>query len=141
MSLYLDASAVVPLLVKEAMSSAVERMLKDADQLFLVSEFAAGEVASAIARQFRIGLLSRHDADIALSDFDTLRLTDTEIPSFDALDIRVAALFVRRFELKLRLPDAIHAATCQRLGATLVTLDRRLADAASTLGIAVAVPA
>lgn len=140
MTFYLDASAVVPLLVVEASSAAVEQFLKSADQLFLVSDFAAGEVTSAIARQFRIGILTRAEAERVLTDFDTLRLTDTQTPSFDALDVRAAALFVRRFDLKLRLPDAIHVATCQRLGVTLVTLDLRLANAATALGIAVRIP-
>ena len=49
-------------------------------------------------------------------------------------------LYVRRFDLKLRAPDALHAAICRRLGMRLVTLDRRLAAAARALGIDVLVP-
>ena len=46
-------------------------------------------------------------------------------------------IYVRRFDLALRAPDALHLAIARRLDATLVTLDRRLAAAAGELGIAV----
>ncbi|HEY2621229.1 MAG TPA: PIN domain-containing protein [Acetobacteraceae bacterium] len=55
-------------------------------------------------------------------------------------DCRLANIFVRRFDLRLRVPDALHAAICRRLGMRLVTLDRRLAAAARTLEIDVLVP-
>jgi hypothetical protein len=55
-------------------------------------------------------------------------------------DCRLANIFVRRFDLRLRVPDALHAAICRRLGMRLVTLDRRLAAAAWTLEIDVLVP-
>jgi hypothetical protein len=47
---------------------------------------------------------------------------------------------VRRFDLLLRAPDALHAAICRRLDLTLVTLDQRLAKAAREVGIEVNVP-
>ncbi len=46
-------------------------------------------------------------------------------------------IYVRRFDLALRAPDALHLAIARRLDATLVTLDRRRAAAAGELGIAV----
>ncbi|NJC09639.1 type II toxin-antitoxin system VapC family toxin [Polymorphobacter fuscus] len=141
MTLYLDASAIVPLFVAEAGTDPVLKVLTDHPDLPLVGDFALGEVASALGRLARIGLISFERASAALAMADNWRLVGTETPAFDPVDIRVAASLVRRFELKLRLPDAIHAATCQRLDATLVTFDRRLADAASALGLAVIVPA
>ncbi len=45
-------------------------------------------------------------------------------------DARLANAFVRRFALMLRAPDALHLAISQRVDATLVTLDSRLASAA-----------
>ena len=44
---------------------------------------------------------------------------------------------LQHLTLMLRAPDALHAAVCQRLGLTLVTLDRRLAAAARDLGVMV----
>ena len=40
-----------------------------------------------------------------------------------------------RFELGLRLPDAIHIATAGRLGFTLVSTDIRQVRAAASLGV------
>lgn len=48
---------------------------------------------------------------------------------------RLATVFVRRFDLKLRAPDALHAAACRRDDHLLVTLDKRLAAAALELGV------
>jgi hypothetical protein len=55
-------------------------------------------------------------------------------------DVRLAVTYVRRFELALRAPDALHLAIARRLDATIVTLDRRLSAAAVELGIAVEAP-
>ena len=58
-----------------------------------------------------------------------------------AADVRLADAYVRRFDLGLRTPDALHLAIARRLDATLVTLDPRLAIAARELGVAVEEPA
>jgi len=57
-----------------------------------------------------------------------------------AADIARAATFLRRLDLILRTPDAIHIAIAERIGATLVTFDRQMAAAARALGMAVATP-
>ncbi len=54
-----------------------------------------------------------------------------------ASDARLAHVFVRRFDLMLRAPDALHAALCRRADLRLVTLNKRLANAAETLGVRV----
>jgi predicted nucleic acid-binding protein len=50
-------------------------------------------------------------------------------------DVEQATQFVRRPELALRAPDAIHIAAAHRLGATLLTLDKGMARAAAALGV------
>ena len=75
-----------------------------------------------------------------LADFDDWRAGATEAADMDPHDCRVANYYVRRFNLGLRAPDALHAAICRRLELRLVTLDRRLAAAAMELGIDVMVP-
>ncbi len=57
-----------------------------------------------------------------------------------AADMRLAGVFVRRFDLTLRVPDALHLAIARRLDVALVTLDRRLTTAAGELGIAAEMP-
>jgi predicted nucleic acid-binding protein len=140
MSLYLDASVLVPTVVVEPISPAVvEFLLSGVDDL-TVSDFAAAEVASALSRLVRMDRLTITEAKERRADFDAWRAGETENADMGAHDCRLANSYVRRFELKLRAPDALHAAICRRLDLRLVTLDRRLAAAARELGIDAVVP-
>ncbi len=133
---YLDASAILPLLIEEPGSAAVDRFLVTAAQPLIVSEFAAAEVASALSRLARTRALEGpQDAVRRLADFDAWRASSAGDIDLSAADIRLASIFVRRFDLMLRAPDAIHAAVCQRADLLLVTMDRRLARAARELGV------
>jgi len=136
-SVYLDASVILPTLVEEAASQAVDAFIGLAGEQLVISEFAAAEVASALSRLVRTGLLERDDAAARLADFDAWRAVATADPDTQASDIRLAHLFVRRFDLMLRVPDALHAAMCRRADHELVTMDRRLATAARDLGVSV----
>jgi predicted nucleic acid-binding protein len=136
-SFYLDASAVLPTLVAEAGSDRVIRFLRETTAPLVVSDFAAAEVASALARLTRLALLARDAAHRHLADFDLWRAGFTQTIDVQTPDARLANLIVRRFELGLRAPDALHLAVCRRAGATLVTLDRRLAAAARMLDLPV----
>ncbi len=140
MSLYLDASVLLPTLVDEGSSEAVDALMERLDSAPVVSDFAVGEVASALSRLVRMRHLDASDVRARLSDFDAWRATDSAPQDVEPADIRLAAVFVRRLELGLRMPDAVHAALCRRLGHTLVTLDVRLAGAASALGIEILIP-
>src|ERR1700704_6338623 len=127
MSLYLDASVLVPTVVVELVSPAVVELLLSRVDDLTVSDFAAAEVAWALSRLIQMDRLTLTEAKERLADFDAWRAGETEN------DCRLANSFVRRFELKLRAPDALHAAICRRLDLRLVTLDRRLAAAAREL--------
>lgn len=135
MSAYLDASVILPTLVEEAGSPVVDRFLRAATEDFVVSEFAAAEVASAISRLVRTGALTKELAVSRLARFDGWRAMAATDLDFQVSDIRLANIFVRRFDLMLRAPDALHAAACRRADLRLVTLDRRLAAAAAELGV------
>ena len=140
MSLYLDASAVMPTVVEDRFTQTVAAFLVNCGEHLVISDFGAAEVASALSRLVRMGELTATEAAQRLADFDAWRVGETENAEMDAHDCRLANTYVRRFDLKLRAPDALHAAICRRLQLQLVTLDRRLAAAARELGIAVAVP-
>jgi predicted nucleic acid-binding protein len=140
LSAYFDASVLLPRLIEESASTAVRRYLATDPQERLISEFAAAEVASALSRLVRTGLLTGAEGYARLADFDAWRAATTEPAELHAADARLAYAYVRRFDLRLRAPDALHLAIARRLDATLVTLDQRLARAAAELGIAVAVP-
>ena len=140
MSLYLDASAMLPILVKEPTSAAVDAFMSTIQQELWVSDFAAAEVASALSRLVRSGRLQASDGAVCLSDFDVWRAAMTKPTEMHAVDVRVAGSYVRQFDLALRVPDALHLAITRRLDLVLVTLDRRLVAAAKELGIAVEEP-
>jgi predicted nucleic acid-binding protein len=98
------------------------------------------DVASALSRLVRTKILSREDAHQRLADFDLWRLGATFDCALVAPDVDLAASYVHRLELMLRTPDALHVATCKRLGLVFVTLDVRLTSAARVIGLAVEVP-
>ena len=137
---YLDASVLLPTLIIEPATAAVYEFLGGNNREFLISDFAAAEVASALSRLIRVGRLQASDATARLADFDAWRAATTAPAEIHAADIRLAGAYVRRFDLALRAPDALHVAVARRLDAALVTLDRRLAAAARELGVAVEVP-
>jgi predicted nucleic acid-binding protein len=137
MSIYLDTSVLIPTLVEEAVSKAVEAYLIAVEQELLISELAAAEVASALSRLVRTHLLETDDASSRLADFEAWRAGAASPVDVHPADARLAYAYVRRSELMLRAPDALHLAITARLDASLATLDRRLQRAAQQLGIAV----
>ncbi len=112
------------------------RFLAVETQSLVVSEFASAEVASALSRRARMALLTDTKAGGRLLEFDVRRASATDPIDFQPSDFRLANIFVRSLDLGLRAPDAF----CRRGGLALVTLDRRLAGAAETLDIRVAIP-
>ncbi len=140
MSAYLDAGVLLPTIIEEPASAAVDRFCVEWPDRLVVSDFAAAEVASSLSRRVRTRYIEPEDAQARLTDFDAWRTGATAAADLAATDARLANIYVRRFDLMLRGPDALHAATCRRLGLTLVTLDRRLAAAARELGLEVRIP-
>jgi predicted nucleic acid-binding protein len=135
LSVYLDASAILPTLIEEAGSAIVDQFIEQLDDELIISDFAAAEVASALSRLVRTGHLEADDAGRRLADFDAWRAAAADDLDFQASDVRLANVFVRRFDLMLRAPDALHAAACRREDHLLVTMDKRLALAALELGV------
>ncbi|MGE5271169.1 MAG: type II toxin-antitoxin system VapC family toxin [Thiohalocapsa sp.] len=106
----------------------------------LVSDLAAAEFASAIARRVRTREITLDQARSDLSDFDLWSLRSAQRVEVGASDVAAATAFLRRLDLTLLAPDAIHIAIVRRLGATLVTFDRNMASAGRALGVAVTTP-
>jgi hypothetical protein len=140
MSIYLDTSVLIPTVIDEPTSGTVKAYLIAAEQELLVSDFAAAEVASVLSRLARTGVLSPMEAASRLGDFDTWRAATSSSADVHTADARLAYTYVRRFELMLRAPDALHLAMAHRLQATLVTFDRRLSRAAAAFGIMTQTP-
>jgi hypothetical protein len=140
LSHYFDASVLVPMLIQEAASAAIDRLVEGLPARPVVSDFAAGEVASALSRLVRMAVLTAQDAQERLADFDAWRAGDAQPIYVINSDVEQAAIFVRRFDLGLRMPDALHLAISQRQGFALVTLDERIVNAGKALSVNVLKP-
>ena len=137
MNVYLDASAIVPLFVPEASTNAIVDAIEALTRPPVISDFGAGEISSAVSRHVRMGTFSELDAMSVLETFDQWIASAVEYRTVGSHDMRRAVAIVRRFDLKLRFPDALHVAICADAGLTLATRDRQMADAAITLGLSV----
>ena len=141
MSDYLDASTLVAVLLREPASQAVQRLIEASPSEPIISSFCLGECSSAIAGLVGMARKTETEATALLDALDQWIATSAIVGEVHDADIAEASRMVRRFDLKLRLPDAIHVATARRMQFRLVTLDRRMARAARALGVACINPA
>ena len=140
MSFYLDTNITVALLRPEPLSVTVDRWLRRSDNAIAISNFGAAEFSAVISRDVRMGTIDVAWANAVLADFDAWRASGVRMIEIGTQDIGFADAIVRNFETKLTVPDALHLAVAASAGLTLVTLDRRLIDAARMRGQPVAVP-
>jgi uncharacterized protein len=139
-SLYLDASVLVTLFVIDPLSARAEVLLSAHPEIVFVSDFAVAEFSSAVGRRVRTRDLTPEDAQLAFSNLDTWVERSAYREEITTGDIDSANRILRRLDVNLRTPDAIHIAIARRLEATLVTFDRSMAAGARDLGMAVATP-
>lgn len=137
MSVYLDASVVVSFFVNDPLSHRADRFM-GSFEAGIFSDFGAAEFASAIARRVRSRLLTPDDARATLADFDSWTVRAVGRVDTTSADIAAAAAYLRRLDLNLRTPDAVHLAIAQRLDAEVATFDERMASCAQALGVRVA---
>jgi hypothetical protein len=134
---YLDTNTIIGLLTNDPLTPRVNALVRQGFGPVIISDFAAAEFSGVIGRKMRTGVITRQYALDALAALDQLSVRVSRV-RLEADDIPRADGFLRRLDLPLQTPDAIHIAIAQRLGATLVTFDRRMATAARMLGLAVA---
>lgn len=137
---YLDASVLVALFTRDAFTDRATRFLRTQQPVVLVSDFAAAEFASAVARLSRMREISLDEAHALLRDFDLWRLRATQEAATMSVDVAAAASYLRRLDLPLRTADAINIAIAQRLDASLATFDVKMAASARILGAELADP-
>jgi predicted nucleic acid-binding protein len=134
--LYLDTSALAKLYFPEADSEAMDRALRGRRDL-TVSDLAVTELVSALARRRRE---QRLRADVA-AQLSAAMLADLESGMFRRVDLapaahRAAERLLLSVPVPLRVADALHLALAMTAGvAAIVTFDRRLAEAARSLGL------
>jgi predicted nucleic acid-binding protein len=103
-----------------------------------VSDFAAAEFTSAVARLVGMRILTGAEARAIFDDFEIWRLREADRPGILASDVATAASFIRRLDLTLRTADAINIAMAERIGATLATFDIKMGESARAIGVPVA---
>jgi hypothetical protein len=135
-SLYLDASVVVPLFVSEP-HTARARAILSAGANLIVSDLAAAEFASAVSRLVRMKLMNEDAAKVAFANFDSWIAKAATRVHLDLSDLRATESMLRTLTVPLTTPDAVHVAVALRLRADLATLDTRMAETATKLGIVV----
>jgi predicted nucleic acid-binding protein len=125
---YLDSSALVKLVVHEPRSAALRAYLRRQPE-----RLSCGLARTEVLRAVRpLGPAALETARRLLRSIDLIRLDDALLDAAGVLE-----------PLTLRSLDAIHLAAAQLVAPALravVTYDRRMADAAASLGLPVATP-
>ncbi|MDE0334762.1 MAG: type II toxin-antitoxin system VapC family toxin [Defluviicoccus sp.] len=124
MRFVVDASVAVKLLVDEPDSDAARELASSGQDLH-APRLMVSEVANALWRKARLGQIERADAGAALALLSDMpvRWNDDETVSADA--VRLALAFDHP------VYDCMYLALAHRIGATVVTADRRFVTAAA----------
>jgi len=137
--LYLDTSLLVAALTHESKTASVQAWLDDQEPAELaISEWVATEFSAALSIKLRTRQIAVNDRANALARFAIWCAENLANLPISGLHFRTAAHFADQHALGLRAGDALHLAIAADHGATVATLDHRLSEAGSALGVRVA---
>ena len=135
MSVYLDVNVIVALFVRDPLNERADKAMRDLHDSLVVSNLSAAEFSSVIARRVRTRDLRSEEARTAFANFDIWCARHARPIEIGNGDISAAIHLLRRLDLALRTPDALHLAITQRAGCALLTFDKLLASVARAIGV------
>ena len=127
---------LVSALTNEGATGRVQAWLSLQDPAaLLISEWVVTEFSSALSIKLRTGQFLARDRAKAAGLFARLKAESLTVVPITRDHFLAAALLVDQYDIGLRAGDALHVAIAAALGATICTLDKRLSDAAVTVGV------
>jgi predicted nucleic acid-binding protein len=127
---------LVSALTREAATERIQVWLSRQDPAALmISDWVVTEFASALSVKMRINQLSVESRAKAVTLFTRLKAESLTVVPVTRDHFVAAARFADQHVLGLRAGDALHVAVAAEQGATICTLDKRLAEAATALGV------
>ena len=134
--LYLDTSVIVAALTNEINTNRMQTWLGSHRQGTLaISDWVVTEFSAALSIKLRTAQITPPVRAQALTVFTKLTVESFAVWSASKNQFGVAARFADHYTLGLRAADSLHLAISADHGATLCTLDRRLAEAGNALGV------
>lgn len=132
---YLDTSVIVSLLTGETSAGRIRLWLNNRQpKPLLISDWSLTETSSALSLKLRTDQITMKAYEAAQTQFRLLAANSLEVLPVLQQHFYEAARYCDQHSLGLRSGDALHLAVAMELNAEIITLDKRFATAAQSLG-------